>query len=183
MNLGAAPVEASRGLRLVKAQGDAFETLFRAEYARCVRIADRVLVDRAEAEDVVQEIFIAFHGRHAPDADFAAAWLHQAAAHAALNRLRGRRRRERREIDQAVESTAKSVDPADVMETNEQRKALHEALGRMPAKPAAVLVLRSSGLSYREVAKALGVGIGQVGTLLRRAEQALRKEVSRGSSV
>lgn len=176
-------VEASRGLGLVKAEGDAFETLFRAEYARCVRIADRVLADRSEAEDVVQEIFIAFHGRHAPDADYAAAWLHQAAAHAALNRLRGRRRRQKREFDQAVESAARSIDPADVMEVNETRRVLREALGRVPGKAAAVLVLRSSGLSYQEVASALGVGIGQIGTLLRRAEEALRKEVTRGSSV
>ena len=53
----------------------------------------------------------------------------------------------------------------------------------MAPKPASVLVLRASGLSYAEVAQALGVGIGQVGTLLRRAESALRKEVSRGTSL
>jgi RNA polymerase sigma-70 factor (ECF subfamily) len=52
----------------------------------------------------------------------------------------------------------------------------------MAPKPAAVLVLRASGLSYAEVGQALGVGTGQVGTLLRRAESALRKEVTRGSS-
>jgi RNA polymerase sigma-70 factor (ECF subfamily) len=52
----------------------------------------------------------------------------------------------------------------------------------MAPKAAAVLVLRAGGLSYAEVAQSLGVGIGQVGTLLRRAEVALRKEVTRGSS-
>jgi DNA-directed RNA polymerase specialized sigma24 family protein len=46
-----------------------------------------------------------------------------------------------------------------------------------------VLVLRSSGLSYAEVAQAIGVGTGQIGTLLRRAEAALRKEVTRGTSI
>jgi RNA polymerase sigma-70 factor (ECF subfamily) len=59
---------------------------------------------------------------------------------------------------------------------------VREALGRMAPKPAAVLVLRASGLSYAEVARSLGVGIGQVGTLLRRAEETLRKEVTRGTS-
>ncbi|TME54766.1 MAG: RNA polymerase sigma factor, partial [Chloroflexi bacterium] len=49
-------------------------------------------------------------------------------------------------------------------------------------KPAAALAMRASGLSYAEVAQALGVGIGQVGTLLRRAEASLRKEVTRGTS-
>jgi len=40
-----------------------------------------------------------------------------------------------------------------------------------------VLTLRYGGLSYAEVAAALGVGINQVGTLLKRAEDALRKEM------
>jgi RNA polymerase sigma-70 factor (ECF subfamily) len=40
-----------------------------------------------------------------------------------------------------------------------------------------VLVLRHSGLSYAEVAEAMDVSAGQVGTMLRRAEAALRKEV------
>jgi RNA polymerase sigma-70 factor (ECF subfamily) len=44
-----------------------------------------------------------------------------------------------------------------------------------------VLVLRHSGLSYAEVADAMGVGIGQVGTMLRRAEAALRKEIERAT--
>jgi len=52
------------------------------------------------------------------------------------------------------------------------------ALGRLPAKSAAVLALRYSGLSYAETAAALGVNVGQVGTLLRRAEAALRKEMT-----
>jgi RNA polymerase sigma-70 factor (ECF subfamily) len=64
---------------------------------------------------------------------------------------------------------------------NEDRRRVRQALAKLPAKPAAVLVLRSSGLSYSEVAQAIGVGTGQIGTLLRRAEAALRKEVNRGT--
>lgn len=74
------------------------------------------------------------------------------------------------------------MDPQDVAESNEDRRRVRAALARLPAKPAAVLVLRSSGLSYSEVAEALGVRTGQIGTLLKRAEEALRKEVTRGTS-
>jgi RNA polymerase sigma-70 factor (ECF subfamily) len=42
-------------------------------------------------------------------------------------------------------------------------------------------VLRYSGLSYGEVSEAMGIGIGQVGTMLRRAEAALRKEIERAT--
>jgi len=161
---------------------EAFEVLFTAEYARVAGIANRVLTDPHEAEDVAQEVFIDFHRLHSASAQYARAWLHRAAAHAALNRLRGARRRQRREVAQAAEESSQSVDPQKQVEINEDRRRVRQALARMAPKPAAVLVLRASGLSYAEVAQALGVGTGQVGTLLRRAESALRKEVNRGTS-
>jgi len=166
----------------VRPESEAFEGLFRAEYARVAGIANRVLADPHEAEDVAQEVFIDFHRLHSASAQYAPAWLHRAAAHAALNRLRGARRRRRREISQAAEEGERTMDPQKQLEVNEDRRLVRQALGRLAPKPAAVLVLRASGLSYAEVAEALGVGVGQVGTLLRRAEAALRKEVTRGTS-
>jgi RNA polymerase sigma-70 factor (ECF subfamily) len=177
MDLGVRPVAT------VRSDDELFEALFAAEYGRVAGIANRVLADPHGAEDVAQEVFIDFHRLHSPSAPYAPAWLHRAAAHAALNRLRGARRRQRREVAQAAEETDRTVDPQKLLEVSEDRRALRQALARMAPKPAAVLVLRASGLSYAEVAQALGVGIGQVGTLLRRAEAALRKEVGRGTSI
>jgi RNA polymerase sigma factor (sigma-70 family) len=179
MNLDAAP--AHRRSR-VRSDDEAFEALFTAEYARVAGIANRVLADAHEAEDVAQEVFIDFHRLHAASAQYAPAWLHRAAAHTALNRLRGARRRQRREIAQARDEGAETLDPQKMLEVSEDRRQVRQALSRLAPKPAAVLVLRASGLSYAEVGQALGVGTGQVGTLLRRAEAALRKEVTRGTS-
>jgi RNA polymerase sigma factor (sigma-70 family) len=175
MNVGA------RRMHAVSSRDAAFEALFSAEYARVVGIANRVLADPHEAEDVAQEVFIDFDRLHSARADYAPAWLHRAAAHASLNRLRGARRRQRRELAQALQEGERTLDPQKQAEMNEDRRRLRAALGRMAPKPAAVLVLRASGLSYAEVAQALGVGIGQIGTLLRRAEATLRKEVNRGT--
>ncbi|MGH7764796.1 MAG: RNA polymerase sigma factor [Candidatus Dormibacteraceae bacterium] len=166
----------------VRSDDDSFEALFTAEYARVVRIANRVLADPHEAEDIAQEVFVDFHRLHSASAQYAPAWLHRAAAHSALNRLRGARRRQRREIAQSVEESDRTLDPHQQVELDEDRRRIRQALARMSPKPAAVLALRASGLSYAEVAQALGVGIGQVGTLLRRAETTLRKEVTRGTS-
>ena len=88
--------------RVTLAVSPAFESLFRAEYARVVGIAQRVLGDQAEAEDVAQDVFVSFYRGHPADAPYARAWLHAAAAHAALNALRGRDRRSRREAAQAL---------------------------------------------------------------------------------
>jgi RNA polymerase sigma factor (sigma-70 family) len=176
VDLGARRVTAAR------TEDEAFEALFVSEYGRVVGIANRVLADVHEAEDVAQEIFIDFHRLHSASAEYAPAWLHRAAAHASLNRLRGARRRQKREIAQAMEEGDRTVDPQKQAEIEEDRRRVRQGLGRLAPKPATALVLRASGLSYAEVAQALGVGVGQIGTLLRRAEETLRKEVTRGTS-
>lgn len=176
--LTVAPVEPTR--RSSAPPADPFERLFLDEYGRVVAIALRVLGDRPEAEDVAQEVFMDFHRRHSASASFAGAWLHSAAVHAALNRIRGRRRRERRELLDGRDA-ASSQDPAEAAIAADERRLVRSALARLKNRQAAVLVLRYSGLSYAEVGTALGVGTGQVGTLLKRAEQALKKEINRGT--
>ena len=166
-----------------KAPTEPFDRLFMAEYGKVVGVAHRVLADRTEAEDVAQEVFLDFHRRHRPDAGYAPAWLHRAAVHTALNRIRSRRRRERRELAEAQDRDPSVVDPQKLVEAEEDRRLVRTALTKLPPKAASVLALRYSGLSYVEVGAALGVGAGQVGTLLRRAEQALRKEMSRATTV
>jgi RNA polymerase sigma factor (sigma-70 family) len=165
-----------------RAEPDPFERLFLSEYGRVVAIANRVLADRHESEDVAQEVFLDFLRHHPADAPFAAGWLHSAAVHTALNRIRSRKRRERRESAEAREQRPPE-DPQGIVEAREDRRSVRSALGRLKAKQAAVLGLRYSGLSYAEVASALGVRTGQVGTLLRRAEAALKKEMDRATPV
>ena len=154
----------------------AFEALFLAEYPRVVAIAARILCDAQEAEDVAQDVFLQLHRRHDPRAPFAAAWLHAAAAHSALNAIRSRRRRTGREERWSVERPLPE-DPADAIADADTRMRVRAALSRLRSRHAQVLALRHGGLSYAEVADALGIRIGHVGTLLRRAEAALRKEI------
>jgi RNA polymerase sigma-70 factor (ECF subfamily) len=157
----------------------AFEQLFRAEYARVVRIAYRVVGEQGEAEDVAQDVFIAYYRSHHADAPYAAPWLHQAAAHTALNAVRARARRTaREERDAPVHDTVS--DPEGAALERERAREVRAALARMPRGSAELLALRYSGLSYAEVAAATGTKIDQVGTRLRRAHDAFRKEVLHG---
>jgi RNA polymerase sigma factor (sigma-70 family) len=157
----------------------AFERLFRNEYSRVVGIANRILNDTAAAEDVAQEVFLSFYRAHPGDAAYAPAWLHAAAAHSALNALRARTRRDRREAAEAVApDVADPVDPAERVVAAETRDEVRAVLARLPERSAALLALRYSGLSYAEIAAALDVRASSVGTLLRRAEEAFRRELT-----
>jgi RNA polymerase sigma factor (sigma-70 family) len=167
--------------RRSQAPEEPFDRLFLAEYGKVVAVANRVLADRAEAEDVAQEVFWDFHRKQRATASYASGWLYRAAVHTALNRIRSRRRRQRRELAEVSGQEPREVDPQQVVEVEDERRRVRDALARLPVKSASVLALRYSGLSYVEVGSALGVGAGQVGTLLRRAEQALRKEMTRAT--
>jgi len=155
------------------------EQVFRADYPRVVAVAARVLGSRDEAEDVAQEVFIGF-GRTSVPADEASRWLSVAAAHTALNHLRSGRRRAARE--QAAPTDHVTPDVADDVVTRDERSRVRAALARLPRTQAVALVLRHSGLSYADVAAALDLSPGSVGTTVRRAEAALRKELIRHAS-
>jgi len=156
------------------------EQIFRATYPRVVAVAARVLGSRDEAEDVAQEVFLTF-GRSSVPAGQAAGWLSVAAAHTALNHLRSGRRRAVRE-EAARDGQAVSPDVADAVVTRDERRLVRAALARLPRRQAVALVLRHSGLSYAEVAAALDLSPGSVGTTVRRAESALCKELNRHAS-
>jgi len=161
------------------------ERVFRAEYPRVVAVARRVLGDGDAAEDVAQEVFVSFAHSQVP-ASGAAGWLSVAAVHTALNTLRGSRRRRgrevRAEIDPARPLPDTAPDPADDVVRSLERARVRAALATLPQQQAAVLVLRHSGLSYADIGAALGIAASGVGTTLRRAEAALREELTREGS-
>ena len=92
----------------------------------------------------------------------------------ALNRgynlLRGERR-ERARAERLAEPSAQ-LDPHAEVVRAEERIRVRAALARLPERQGKLLLLRYAGLSYAEIAAALQVAPGSVGTLLVRAERA-----------
>jgi RNA polymerase sigma-70 factor (ECF subfamily) len=171
-------VSGSRARGAVRAD---LEDVFRRDYPVVVAVAARVLGSRDSAEDVAQEVFLSF-GRSSVPAGEARGWLSVAAAHTALNLLRSGRRRASREETAAATDDTVVPDVAEAVVTLEDRSRVRAALARLPRKQAVALVLRHSGLSYADVAAALDMSPGSVGTTVRRAESALRKELNRHAS-
>lgn len=156
-----------------------FESFFREHHQAVVRLAYSVLGDFQRAQDVAQEVFLAAHRRFGDQPQRAAGWVRVAAVHTALNTLRGERRRVRRDLSLRVAQPLPSAEESAI--DRESRAELRLALGRLPHRSAAVVVMRHGGMSYAEIAAALGVKVGHVGTMLRRAESALCKEMSRAA--
>jgi RNA polymerase sigma-70 factor (ECF subfamily) len=161
-----------------QARPGSFEQAFLEHYDRVVLIAYRILGDREAAEDVAQEVFLALHDKAGPDgAGTGAGWLWAASAHRALNAVRGEKRRRGREM-RAGMPTPGPAGPEEDAIAAEQRATVRAALARIPGRQAEVLALRAAGLSYADIASATGVPPGNVGTLICRAQRALRKELT-----
>jgi RNA polymerase sigma-70 factor (ECF subfamily) len=167
-------VGASAGIR------DRFEALFRARYGELHALCYRLLGDRTEAEDVVQETFLKLDGHRVLDRgdEEVAAWLRRVCLNATYNRLRGQRRATAR-LDRAgrlqrVDDEAGDGGPLLDMLRAEQQRAVRQALAALPERQRACLLLRHSGFSYAEIAATLDLAVGSVGVLLARGERAFR---------
>jgi RNA polymerase sigma-70 factor (ECF subfamily) len=150
----------------------AFEAAFAEHYTRVYGVLFRLLGDRAEAEDLTVETFWRLW-EHAPRrADNLAGWLYRVAMRLGYNALRASRRRDRYELEAGHEALIVNAapNPADAVELAQERAAVRAVLDQMKPRDAQLLVLRHSGLSYAEIAAALGLAPGSVGTLLARAE-------------
>jgi RNA polymerase sigma-70 factor (ECF subfamily) len=165
------------GIRLAgrSAEGAEFEALFLAHYAGICRYLTRLLGSAQEAEDLAQETFVRLF-RQRPDGGEGRLrpWLYRAATNLAYNALRDDQRRARRQ-ELAAEESSSGDDPAEAALRAEERANVRQALARLAAREAQLLMLRYGGLSYAEIADSLGLAPGSVGTLLARAEAAFAR--------
>ena len=155
-----------------------FDELFLSEWPRVVRVARQITHSQSWSEEVAQEVLLAFYRRFGADfPERPGPWLYRAAAHGALNELRGEGRRRVREERDARLWDRGAPDPGDLVATREEIAELRRSLTRLKQGEATLLALRYSGFSYNEIAQTMGLPVGQIGTRLRRAELRLRKEM------
>lgn len=160
--------------------GEWFETAFREHWARVYAVLFRLVGDRAEAEDLALDAFLRLYHRPPPEARNGSAgtgtglsgWLYRVASNLGLNALRARQRRRRYEeqAHRLLLEDRPAWDPAGEVEREQERQAVRRVLSGMKPRESRLLLLRYSGLSYAEIAAAVGVAPTSVGALLARAE-------------
>jgi RNA polymerase sigma-70 factor (ECF subfamily) len=162
---------------------EALEELFRRYRTPAYRVAYRLLGHEADALDAVQEGFVkalthldGFRGHSSFKT-----WLLRVVSNAALDLGRQRGRREMLSLHRGGAGDLDGAgpvlpgDPAHGLERADLRRLLDEALAALPEAQRRTFVLHAdAGLSYREVAEALGISIGTVMSRLYYARQKLR---------
>jgi RNA polymerase sigma-70 factor (ECF subfamily) len=167
----------------------AFETLLREYGPRLLRLARRFLANEEDARDALQDAMVSVY--RSVDAFEATSslttWLHRIVVNAALMKLRTKRRRPEEDIEQYLprfaddghqrEPSTPWTESADqVIEREELRAAVREAIAKLPDAYRIVLHLRDiEELSTAETAEILGTTKNIVKIRLHRARQALRK--------
>jgi RNA polymerase sigma-70 factor (ECF subfamily) len=132
--------------------------------------------DRAVAEDLTSETFLAAAGR--TDVPLSVAWLIGVARHKLVDHWRRQARRER--LLHSVEGAA--TDSEDPWDVELDRLYAHQVLTRLAPQHRAALTLRYlDGLSVPESATVLGRGVAATEALLVRARREFRR-VYEGSS-
>ena len=151
-----------------------FETVFRQYYAHVARLIVRMVRDPGRAEELAVDVFCSLLRSPRVLGQNPGAWLHRTAVRAGLYEIRRLARRDR--VVHLMGREEPPADPAQVHEAAEEQRQVRAVLAGMDRRKAEMLVLRSSGLSYEDLAAALDLNPASVGTLLNRAQEAFRKE-------
>jgi RNA polymerase sigma factor (sigma-70 family) len=153
-----------------------FRVVFLQHYARIVAILVRLLGDRSPAEEVANDAFWRLYRQPALQIEGnVGGWLYRTATNLGIDALRasGRRRQYEGTAGRLVEECA-TAGPLDDLLREEKCRRVRSVLASIKPAQAQLLILRYSGLSYKELADALDVKMSGIGTMLIRAEEEFR---------
>lgn len=151
----------------------AVDELYAAHYRRLVRLSVLLVRDVETAEEVVQDSFVAMHGRwnRLRDPDKALAYLRQTVVNRSRSVLRHRGVQERHLPRPAADQHGTDEDALDA----ERRQVVLDAMRRLPVRQREVLALRYYlDLSEAQIADTLGISRGAVKSHASRGAATLR---------
>ena len=191
--LPSAEEERSLVRRLKAGDQNALDTLFRRYGPRVYRQAIRLVGNEADAEEVLQDVFLTLYEKAKTfrgDAAFST-WLYRLTVNTALTRLRRRKRRKEVFFDDYLPQYQADghhlvrpvVDWSNDLErrlvSKEVHQLLRQALDQLRPVDKAVVVLSDlEGIPNRELGKALGLSVPAVKTRLHRARLFLRGKLA-----
>ena len=182
--------------RLRSGDAAALEILMEQHASRVYQVAHGITQNAADAEEVVQDVFLTLFNKIHTFEERAAlgSWLYRVATNAALVKRRGRRADREVPLDsllptflpdghRAGERTFVLCDwsrtPETALLSQETREIVQRAIGLLPEQYRAVLILRDiEGLGNEEVAEIVGDSVAAVKSRLHRARMVLREALT-----
>jgi len=157
---------------------NALDVMYQEHHVMVFRTAYRITGNAADAEDVLQTVFLRMVRRNdrpddSPDAiEHPENYLRRAAVHAALDLVRAKRSGAEVDLERLPAIGGSRPDDGDL------RELLRRALSELPARSAEIFTLRFfEGLTNPEIASALGVSSISVAVTLHRARRILQKKL------
>jgi RNA polymerase sigma-70 factor (ECF subfamily) len=148
------------------------ERLFRTYHAPLVRYLTRRLGDRDWAEEVAQETFLRALRQDALTNE--RSWLFAVATNLVRDEARRHERRRRHLELLAAEEAERTVEPEPTSAERAHEQAMaRKAVEALAERDRLALLMREEGLNYEEIAEALGLSVGSIGTTLARARRRL----------
>jgi RNA polymerase sigma-70 factor (ECF subfamily) len=151
-------------------------SLYQAHAPELLRYAGTLLSDRDAARDAVQEAFLRYflERRYGREIDNPRAWLYQVLRNYGLDHLNTFAVKNQVTSSSLDHLPAQEHNPEQILQGSEITRELQATL---TARESDCLRLRIQGLSYAEIARALGVRSGTVGALLTRAHRKVLEAV------
>jgi RNA polymerase sigma factor (sigma-70 family) len=167
-------------MKLSQSKSDqAFERIFHEHWMAIHRLLARMVIDPAEAEDLALEAFYRLYKYHpVKDEDFnTRGWLYKVATNLALQSIRSFKRRAQYENRAGKDALHEFHEdqPPKLFAEKEDRYFVRMALGQINPRQAELLILRYSGMPYKEIAQVLNLSPTSIGPLLLRAEREFEK--------
>lgn len=158
---------------------DRFDQLVRAHYRKLCNFVYRYVGSREVAEDLVQDIFVRILSNETFDYDDPLPYLYRAARNQASGHLRQQRVRERARDEFLAATSAMPADADAETEYHELADAVAVAVGSLPERARVIFTMhREQGLSYAEIAHALGIAPKTVENQMGRALRMLRTRLA-----
>lgn len=154
-----------------------FEFILRENNKRILNYLLKILRNQEDAEDILQDVFIAFyHKMENINENAYQSYLYKTAYNKALNLIKSRKKKKNLTREQMIYNETQKNDQNP---NNKKNEILKKAFSKLPPKYAVLLELQFyQKMSYKEIAKTLSTTISAVDSKLVRAKKKLKKIIS-----